>query len=146
MAKNWANKTKDTLQEISSDGLKPVGGRAELEPIAFYYNYTTPKNPNPKSRLLAKGSEILGVYEGSFVTNREASDKGLEKPAYIHKVRTTEGIVGVSGSGKLNKNILQVKEGAQVKLVYLGKEKINSGPYAGKGAHDFVVRASELKS
>lgn len=133
--KSWATATKAQLNTVTvDDGLKSVGN--SYEPIVAYYSLTQPKSGNTNSRLLEEGAEINGTYEGSF-TGKKFGKK-------THKVRTNEGLIGLPGSGQLDKLMGLVKQGATVKVIYQGKKEISSGQYAGKPAHVFIVRASEM--
>lgn len=133
---NWANRTKEALTEINDADLKPVGN-GSLEPISKYYNFNPPKEGSTAEQLLPN-TTIYGTYEGSFTSKNFGS--------VTHKVRTEDGLlVGVPGSGQLNKLLDKVAKDSRVKITYRGKEKIASGAFAGKQAHSFIVAASAFK-
>lgn len=66
-------------------------------------------------------------------------------------LRQTDGsTVGLNGSGQLDKLMEQVAEGTAIEITYQGQEKIKSGKFKGKAAHQFEVivfdDASELSN
>lgn len=136
---NWANRTKEQLKEVADDELQPVGGEG-FDPISTFYRFTAPKKPGATpAKVLTEGDTFEGSYEGSF------SSGTFEQTT--HKVRTEDsGLIGLPGSGQLNKLMAKVVKGARVKIVYRGQEAIKNGKWAGKKAHTFTVRASQLIS
>ena len=134
----WANRTKTALAEVSDDLIQVGGGGQKFEPIVAYYSLTAPKNPNGKTRQLEVGGEVVGTYEGSF--------KGGTYNKTTHKVRTTEGIVGLPGTGQLDKLFAKVATGATVKVIYRGLDTIKEGQFAGRPVHNFILRASKLSA
>lgn len=56
-----------------------------------------------------------------------------------YKIATTEGMIGLNGSGQLDYLLAKVAMGSRVKIVYLGKEILKSGKYVGKKSHKFDV-------
>lgn len=132
----WANRTKSDLSKTPTTQLKRVGGGGNLEPISIYYQFNAPREgaPNTAQRL-TKGTEILGRYDGSFTTKSFGTT--------YHKVKTDSGLVAIPGTAQLNKLMKQVVVGAEVQVIYEGKETIQKGAYAGKQAHKFLVNASE---
>jgi hypothetical protein len=137
MADNkWANQVKRDLSSTPVKQLKQIGGNGSLPPISSYLQFTAPKEGAPAtSKQLVAGMTILGSYAGSFTTKKFGS--------VYHKVQTNEGLVAVPGSGQLNSLMKQVAVGAEVQIVYNGKETIKKGNFAGKSAHSFSVAASD---
>lgn len=134
---NWANRTKETLAAVDVSNLKPVGG--SLEPIARFYQTTALKpTAGPLSAQLNAGDNIRGTYEGKFITKKFNTT--------YYKIRTSEGLVAVPGSGQLNSLMARVADGSDVQITYKGKEVIAKGQFAGKSAHSFSVAASEQKA
>lgn len=135
-AQSWANRTKQDLSSTPVSQLKRVGG--SLEPINVYFQMTEPRKGAPETaRKLNPNDEILGTYEGSFTTKRFGTT--------YHKVRTeANGLVAIPGSGQLNSLMKKVAQGAEVQIIYQGKETIKKGNFAGKPAHNFIVNASEM--
>lgn len=85
------------------------GGR---EPIDTYYQFKPAEHP--KVKVLAKGQEIVGVFEYTHV-------EGMYKN---HIIKTeNEGKVQVKGCFSLNTRLETLSVGARVKIVYLGKGK-----------------------
>lgn len=135
MTNKWANRTKEALAAVPTsavttvnDGFEPVGAN-NFEPIVAYYQFTTPKSD--KGRQINVGDEFIGVYDGSF--------KGKTYGNLTHKLRTTEGIIGLPSAGQLDKLLGQVAPGTTVKVTYKGKQQIKEGKFAGKTAHGFSV-------
>lgn len=136
--RNWANSTKAALNSTPTRELKPVGG-SSLEPISTYFQYGPLKDgAPPTAKQLAKDTEILGEYAGTMTTKKFGT--------VYHKVRTGNGLVAVPGSGRLNGLMSRVPVGAEVQIIYRGKDKIEKGQFAGKAAHSFLVNASETIS
>lgn len=141
-AANWANRTKEALKDVTpvtatagEDGLVAVGN--SFAPITAYYSFNAPKKEGKtKVVVLEEGAEFNGKYDGSF------KDKTYGK--YTHKIDTNAGLIGLPGCGQLDKLMEKVAPGATVKIVYRGKQEIQSGKYAGSSAHAFAVRASKL--
>jgi hypothetical protein len=132
----WANRVKSDLSATPTSQLKRVGGGGNLEPIATYFQFTAPKQGAPNTaQQLKEGMSILGIYEGSFTTKKFGTT--------YHKVKTDKGLVAIPGSGQLNSLMKNVVRGAEVQVVYEGKETIQKGNFAGKQAHKFIVSASE---
>lgn len=135
---NWANRTKTAANatNISEANLVDVGGSSKFENVSKYYGYTTPKEGRTNSAQLQEGDTFLGTYEGFFI--------GKQYGTKTYKVRTNEeGLIGITGSGLLNKLMESVNPGATVKIVYRGQETMEKGKYAGRKAHAFTVRASK---
>lgn len=82
---------------------------------------------------LAKGQELTGVYLGSAVMGPYST--------LTHKIETKDGIIGLNGSGQLNKKIAQVVPGSEVTIVYNGTAEMKKGQFAGTKAHQFSVFA-----
>lgn len=137
-ANTWANRTKAALSSADTSNLKPVGG-GTLEPITKYYqfNAVSPK-AGPNAAQMQEGASIQGTYEGSFTTKKFGT--------LMFKIRTADGLVAVTSTGQLKQRMSKVADGAEVKITYRGKEKIERGAMAGKQAHAFNVAASELKA
>lgn len=137
---NWAQRGKEAQAAINvptlPPGFKSVGNSGDLEPIVAYYSYNAPKNPTEKSRTFAKGDTFQGTYDGMY-------ESKVYEGALTHKVRTAEGLIGLSGSAQLNKLLTNVAQGQEVFITYKGKETIKSGPAAGKSAHGFQVAIKE---
>ncbi len=134
---SWANRTKEALAEVAvpKAGLRAVG--TNFEEITTYYSFSVPKKEG-KGKHYPAGTEILGTYQGSF------TDKTYGK--VTHKVKTDAGLVGLPGCAQLNKLLEQVADGATVQVIYRGKNEIQSGKYAGKHAHSFIVNADKFKN
>jgi len=133
---NWASRTKAALTSVSNttvaaDGFEAVGAGGNFEKIIAYYQFNAPKKAGGIARQLQAGSEVTGTYEGSFT--------GKTYGNTVHKVRTSEGLVGIPGSGQLDKLLSSVANGNIVKIVYNGKSAIKEGKFAGKLAHNFAV-------
>jgi hypothetical protein len=130
---NWASRQKDAL--------KAVEVKTELKEVSTgggnitFYNFNPSDRPNTK--VLTKGDTIEGKYLGSPI------GKTYGNP--YHKIETTEGVIALPSAGQLNKMIANVAEGADIKIVYNGKEKMGSGKFAGKEAHTFKLFASAFK-
>jgi len=77
------------------------------------------------------GQELSGTYLGSFQCGPYKT--------FTHKIETADGVIGVNGSGMLNKKLALVTQGADVTIVYTGKQPIAKGPFAGTNAHQFKV-------
>jgi hypothetical protein len=130
---SWANRGKQAIAATPARTFKPVGGGSNERILAFY-RFTEPKKPSPLARVLTQGAVIEGTYEGSFKDQFEKMN---------HKVRTSEGLVGLPGCGRLDKAFSQIAQGALVQVTYNGKNEITSGPGAGKSAHSFDVGVAE---
>lgn len=131
---NWASATKDALAKTNVSvptGMKVIGGRNGEEILAFY-RFSEPRTPNEKSRVLRKGEVFEGTYDGSFESKMYAGQ-------FTHKIKTAEGLIGLPSCAQLNTYLGRVPKGAQVQVVYNGKNTIESGKYAGKQAHSFQV-------
>jgi hypothetical protein len=90
-----------------------------------------------KANQLNEGDEILGTYLG-------LTAKADQFGKYNHRVRTGEDQVAIVNSvGKLDSLLEKVATGSNVRIVYKGKQKISSGAYAGKSAHNFDVFVTE---
>lgn len=135
-ATKWGDRVKTDLSNTSTKALKPVGGSGNLPPISTYFQYSAPKEgAPPTARQLMSGDTILGTYEGSFTTKKFGTT--------YHKVQTDSGLVAIPGAGQLNNAMAKVVKGAEVQVIYNGKEVIKKGQFAGKAAHSFSVAASE---
>lgn len=134
MAKtNWANATKAKLETVTvNDGFETVGKHTDFEPIVAYYQFNEPRNAEGIGRLLVKGAELTGSYEGHFT--------GKKYGKRTYKLRTSEGIIGLPECKQLNDTLGTLPVGTTVKVYYTGKNPIKSGPNAGKGMHSFIVR------
>jgi hypothetical protein len=133
---SWANRGKAAIAATPTaplKTLKSVSGGGER--IIAFYRFTEPKKPNELSRILTPGQVVEGVYAGSF------QDPKYKK--YTHKVKTSEGLVGLPGAAQLDKAMAKVKVGADVRVEYNGMNELTKGPFAGKAAHTFSVAASE---
>ncbi len=123
----------------SDEELQQVGG---LEPVAFFYRTSAPKNPGKTKsayKVLAKGDEITGTYERAFVNGK------YKNPTYI--IRNTEGqLVGLSGTGSLNRAMDKLEVGSKLKITYGGMSAIKSGEWAGSDAHNFTVFGNKFKA
>lgn len=129
------------LQTVNNDGeeeLVQVGGQ---EPIAFFYRTSAPKKGSKSTapfKVLEKGQTISGTYERSFVSGK------FKNATYV--IRNTEGqLVGLPGTGGLNRAMGKLAEGSKVKITYQGMETIKGGEWAGNDAHAFVVLGNKLK-
>lgn len=81
---------------------------------------------------LKAGAEIVGTYLQSYT--------GGQYNTTTHKLRNSNGtVIGLNGTGQLNKLMALVPKGATIKVVYEGKSTIKNGPNAGKKAHNFRV-------
>lgn len=135
---SWANRTKAAVVASPTKQLKKVGGGGNLEPINTYFQFNPPKpEASEKAAQLVAGAEILGTYDGNFTT------KG-QYPTTYYKVRTLNGLVAVPSTGQLKSTMSKIPVGAEVQIVYKGKEKMAKGAFAGKAAHSFDVSASEV--
>lgn len=136
MANNsWANRAKQDLSSVPTKQLKAVGA-GSLPPINVYFQFSAPKEGAPESaKQLMPGDTIVGQYNGSFTTKKFGTT--------YHKVMTENGLVAIPGAGQINTLIKQVPVGAEVQVVYNGKEAIKKGQFAGKMAHSFSLSASE---
>lgn len=125
---NWANRGKAAIAAAAPQKGRKLtsGGGGEIK----FYNTPTTKYPNPANKLEA-GVEFTGTYEGAIESKQFGS--------LTHKVGTSEGMVGIPGSGQLNKALAQVNPGTNVTIVYKGKQAIQTGKYAGKEAHTYDV-------
>jgi hypothetical protein len=87
---------------------------------------------------LKEGQKIAGIYQGTFVC-------GPYKTV-THKIETETGLVGLNGSGMLNKKLAMVEPGANVTVVYEGTQPIEKGRYKGTKAHQFRVLTDNVKT
>ena len=84
---------------------------------------------------MKEGQELEGTYRGTFTVD------GKFGPQLVHKLDTTDGLIGINGNGMLNKKLAQVSEGTAVTIVYNGEEKIKKGKFKGSSAYQFSVFA-----
>jgi hypothetical protein len=133
---NWAQRNKDALAAVAAEPeMKRAATNSGTGAVNAFYQFTEPEKEGNKQLL--KGDTIEGVYLGSPVS------KTYGNP--FHKIQTTEGIIALPSASSLNKQIATVAQGAKVKVVYGGKEKMTGGKYAGKSTHVFEVFASQFK-
>lgn len=76
---------------------------------------------------------VIGIFLESFEQETKYGKK------LNHKFETEEGIVILNGNGNLSSKLRRVDQGATVKIEYLGKSQIKSGPNAGTMAHNYEV-------
>lgn len=135
MAKN--TNTKNLLNAIDDSDMVTVNsGGKDFEPIVAYYQYTPSKTGSNLARVMEVNQTIKGIYDGSFVAGK------FERTT--HKIKTEEGIVALPSAGQLDKLLANVPAGATVAVTYRGKKEMESGKYAGRSAHNFLVRASRV--
>lgn len=125
----------NTTAPASNEEFEQVSGN--YEEIVKFYQFNAGKKPNPKAQVLAVGDVLLGTYEGNF------AGTGKYKKSLTHKIRTEDGLVGLSGAGGLNKDLSKVAIGTRVRIEYLGKEEIQKGEWAGSEAHTFDVKQAK---
>ena len=83
-----------------------------------------------KPNEMTEGQTISGV-----LTRATEGDYGM---TYYN--RQEDGTtVGLNGSGQLDKLMEQVAENDSIEVTYQGQEKIKSGKFKGKAAHQFEV-------
>src|SRR5271165_4471588 len=134
--KTWAQRTKEATEASPTSNLKQVGN---FEPFVQVFSTSAPTDKSLANTVQIKpGDELLGIYEG-FAT------VGAQKTP-LYRIRTDKGLVGIFGSGQLNKKMAQVAEGAEVSISYTGKQAMTTGQYAGTKAHQYNVAASVLKT
>lgn len=134
---NWAQRGKEAQAAIQTTvpaGFRVVGGRGE-DYVAFY-SYNIPKTQTDKSRIFAKGDTLQGLYQGAVESKNYPG-------TFSHKLRTAEGLVGISGCAQLNRLLTEIPNGTEVQIVYKGKETIKTGLSAGKQAHGFQVAVKQ---
>lgn len=80
-------------------------------------------------KFVRRGDTITGIYmgSGSFVGNF-----GEGK---LYRIKTSGGLKIIFGTGVLNQRFADVPIGAEVKVTYLGMEKLKDG----NNAHQFEV-------
>lgn len=90
-----------------------------------------------KVKELKPGDKFCGTYLDSFSCG--------EYETVSHKLLTSDGkILGINGTGQLNKTMTTVAKNAYAEITYKGQEVIQKGPRKGKMAHQWEVMASEL--
>lgn len=77
--------------------------------------------------------------EGAYIENREDN---YGNPSY--KLRTADGIVVVNSAGQLDSKMAEVAVGELVRITYMGQEKMKTGKWKGKLAHQFKVESAEV--
>ena len=83
---------------------------------------------------LAEQSDGDVLVEGYYVGDEE----GKYGKSYIFRQQADDSVVGFNQTGKLTKWIEEnVVTGDLVKIVYRGKQTMESGKFAGKPVHDF---------
>ena len=86
-----------------------------------------------KPGSLESGTTIAGTYLG-LTSNADQFGKRN------HRIKSSDGSsLVINSTGKLDKLMEKVSAGSEVEIVYLGKTKIQTGPQAGKQAHNFDV-------
>lgn len=140
----WASAGAAALKSTPTRELKSVNG-GSMEPITTFYQFNVPQPnkqtgaPPPESaKQLLKDMEVLGIYEGTLIT------KKYQKTYF--KIRTSGGLVAVPSATQLTNLMKKVPQGAEVQIIYRGKNTVEKGQYAGKEAHGFIVNASDLIS
>lgn len=123
-----------TKNMAATEEFESVSG--SFEEIVKYYQYNKGKKPNEKAHVITEGDVIVGTYEGSFVGSSKYKN-------FTHKIRTVEGLVGLTGAGQLNKALAKIPTGTRVRLEYLGKAEIKKGEWAGSDSHNFDVKAAK---
>lgn len=83
------------------------------------------------AKTLSPGQELSGVYTGSAVSGKYNT--------ITHYLSNGDDRVGINGTGKLNKLLSMVSEGANITIKYLGEGTISKGASAGKPFHDWKV-------
>lgn len=126
-----------TTQGEDEGEYQQVGG---LEPAAFFYRFNAPKKqPKQPFKILEKGQTITGTYVRTFIGGK------FSNATHYLRLGDTGELVGLPGSGRLNKALGKVVEGSKVKIIYNGMETIAKGDWEGQDAHTFVVFAKQLK-
>lgn len=117
--------------------MQQVGG---LEPVSFFYRTKAPKNTSKHPfKILEKGESIRGRYERQFTTGK------YKNPTYV--IRLEDGkLVGLPGTGSLNRAMGKLAEGSKVIINYDGMSTIKGGEWAGSDAHNFTVFGNKLKA
>ena len=141
MSTNWANRTKAKLDAVKTntttinDGYKSI--TLSNSPVVAYYRFNEVPDGAERARQLVEGATFTGTYEGSFENKFGGSN---------HKIATDEGLIVLPSAAQLNKLLEKAVVGTGVIISYSGKKAIKSGKYEGKIAHEFTVRAQELKN
>jgi hypothetical protein len=91
------------------------------------------RGPNSEENPITAGEEITGNYLGSFKA-------GSKIKSLVHKVELADGnVVGINGSGMLNKKLEKTTVGSNITILYEGKKEITSGEWTGTNAHQYKV-------
>lgn len=83
-----------------------------------------------------KGQETTGVYRGIRIVEKEGDTSS------VHSIEQNGVVSDFWGTGQLNYLLKSVEEGAEVKIVYLGLEKVTmkiKGKKVSKECHQFEV-------
>lgn len=80
-----------------------------------------------------KGSSIEGIYLGT----REVMIEG--KVSLMHAIETKKGVFDFWGTGHLNFLLKDIDKKTELKVVYMGTEKIKTKKYGKKETHIFEV-------
>ena len=83
---------------------------------------------------LEAGTEIIGVFEKTFIQNGRFGQK------IVHEIATPEGAKLLNGTGQLNKSMGFLEPGDTVKIVYHGKKMLETGERKGTMAHQWQVQ------
>lgn len=90
-----------------------------------------------KASELKSGDKFVGTYLDSWT--------GGEYNTTTHKIEQEDGkVLGINGTGQLNKLMEKVQKGSAVEVHYAGKVKLDKGPMKGKHAHQFSVLADKV--
>lgn len=132
---NWAQRGKEALKAVNAvpAGYTRISG-GNGEEIVTFYRFTPAKPGTPKAGVLNAGDALEGVYAGSYENKKFGNT--------VHKLRTAEGLVALPNATQLNNALKGITEGTKLYIVYNGKNKIQTGKFAGKEAHSFEVSAA----
>jgi hypothetical protein len=136
----------DTVEE--EDELVQIGG---LEPIALFFRTKAPKKATTAPfKVLEKGDTISGTYERSFIAGKFNNPTHLirmaKDAAPVAGTEVAGKLVGIAGTGSLNRAIDKLLAGSKVKIVYEGMSTIKNGKWEGQDAHNFTAFGNKLKA
>ena len=80
-------------------------------------------------RFLKRGDMVTGVYTGGATYTSKFGEGKL------YRIKTNDGLKIIFGTVTLNQRMAEVPTGAEVKIVYEGKQKMKNGQVA----HQFTV-------
>ena len=88
-----------------------------------------------ETRFIKPNEMKEGQVVSGILTKAVEGDFGM-----TYYLRQEDGsTIGLNGSGQLDKLMEQVEEGTSLEVTYQGQEKIKSGKFKGKSAHQFEV-------